>query len=72
LLCLQVGERGEVEQLDGIQVEAGLFTAMGTEVTPLILPFTAGWNPGRGGPFHSNGNRRDAINFTVYSWMGSR
>ncbi len=38
LLCLQVGEGGEVEQLDGIQVEAGLFTAMGTEVTPLVLP----------------------------------
>jgi hypothetical protein len=34
-------------------------------VTPLILPFTAGWDPGRGGPFHSNGNRRDAINCTV-------
>ncbi len=39
LLCLQVGEGGEVEQLDGIQVEAGLF--------------------------HSNGNRDDAISFTL-------
>jgi hypothetical protein len=59
---------------------------MGTHVTPLIyhwliLPFTAGWDPGIGGPFSTEGAAMGTdvtplilplANFTAYSWMGSR